>query len=123
MTDSHVLELSHRISNSNLLLELGINVLKLQHDDIDATLRDNCYDIENAAYCILMPWYEAQADKQQAYDALYSGLKENKLHLIATELRDWIERPEQAGQQQPADRECTPCQLAPNTLNSKMLFM
>ena len=99
MTDAHLVELSQRISNTELLFDLGIKVLKLHHNVIDAALTNEIRDIWGAAHSILNTWYMAQVDKQQAYVALSTALIENQLSMFAAELMKWVERPAQDREQ------------------------
>ena len=78
-----------------MLLELGINVLQLQYEVIDAAFDNYKNDIQGAAYSVLSTWYEVQTNKHQAFMDLYSAIQKSKIKLFATELCAWVERDQQ----------------------------
>ena len=91
LEDVHILDLSKRITTGDELKEFGIKVLKLPGFKIKSALYDHSNSIQAAAYDVISSWVQLQSSRQEAYTTLREGLKEAKMHQLATEVQQWIE--------------------------------
>ena len=87
LDDSHVFELSRRITSESELVNLGINGLKLREYIIDAALFRHPKDIQDAAHDVLSEWVKRRANMVDAYQDLLTSLKHCKMNQLATDLR------------------------------------
>ena len=87
--DSAILDLSRRITSEAELLDLGVNVLNLPEYTIDAALYDK-KEIQSAAHKVLRTWMKKQTNRQEAYTALYDGLRKAKLNQLALLLKQSV---------------------------------
>ena len=85
------MELSKRIISGQDLEDLGITGLKLPEFMIKAALYDHSNSIQAAAHKVISSWVQQQSNRQDAYSALHTGLKEVKMHQLAGELQLWVE--------------------------------
>ena len=90
LEDVHLLDLSKRITTGEELTDLGIKVLKLPDFRIRAALYDHKKSIQAATQDVIHSWLLQQSNRQEAYTALHTGLKEAKMHQLAGELQLWV---------------------------------
>ena len=98
LQDEHILELSKRITNDDELTEFGIKVLMFEEDTIKATMFDHSGSIQAATHKLLSTWRKQQPSSQKAYMVLQAGLKRAKMNQLASNLRVWVEEPEERSQ-------------------------
>ena len=72
-------------------MDLGIKVLKFPEFKIKAVLYDHSNSIQTAAHDIISSRVEQQLNRQEAYTTLCTGLKEARMHQLATEVQQWVE--------------------------------
>ena len=70
-------------------MDLGVSVLKLPEYTIDAALYDK-KEIQSAAHKLLRTWMKKQTNRQDAYTALYDGLRKSKLNQLALLLKQSV---------------------------------
>ena len=87
LDDSHVLELSRRITSQSELLNLGINGLRLRENIIDAAVYRHPQEIQNAAHDVLKEWVKRQSNRVDAYHSLLRCLKQCEMNELARDLR------------------------------------
>ena len=76
LKDSDILNLSYRITNEQILRDLGTKGLKVEEHIINAALTDKKGSIQGAAYSVLSTWSTRQSSRHQAYVNLQAALKE-----------------------------------------------
>ena len=91
LEDSHILELSTRITSTPDLLNIGINGLNLPRHTIQSAVHNHRDSIQEAAYTVLTSWANQQETKTEAYLNIIAALKQCKMNQLATELRQWVE--------------------------------
>ena len=72
-------------------MDLGIKALKLPDFKIKSALFDHQNSIQAASHKVISFWSQQQPNRQDAYIALHTGLKEAKMHQLAAELKLWVE--------------------------------
>ena len=72
-------------------MDLGIKALKLPDFKIQSALYDHKDSIMAATHEVIRAWLQQQSNKQDAYVALHTGLKEAKMNQLAGELQLWVE--------------------------------
>ena len=87
LDDSHVFELSRRITSESELLNLGINGLKLREYITDAAVYRHPKDIQDAAHDVLKEWVKRQSNRVDAYHSLLRCLKDCEMNELARDLR------------------------------------
>ena len=87
LDDSHVFELSRRITSESELMNLGINGLKLREYIIDAALFRHPKDIQDAAHDVLTEWVQRQSNRVDAYHSLLRCLKQCEMNQLARDLQ------------------------------------
>ena len=98
LQDEHILELSKRIPDGNELMEFGIKVLMFKEDTIKAAMFDHRDSIQAATHKLLSKWLNQQPNRREAYMVLQAGLKRAKMNQLASNLRVWVEKPEERSQ-------------------------
>ena len=58
---------------------------------VKAALYDHSNSIQAAAHKVISSWVQRQSNRQEAYSALHTGLKEVEMHQLAGELQLWVE--------------------------------
>ena len=97
LTDSHILELSRRITDAEELWVLGVNVLGLSEHEIRSTQTKYHPDINQTAHHLLTTWLRQQVDRQEAYTALLVSLRGCQgMQNLAGRLKQWVEGSEVA---------------------------
>ena len=91
LEDTHILEPSTRITNTQDLLNLGIKGLKLPRHIIQSAVHNHKHNIQEAAYAVLTTWANQQETVLEAYVNIMAALKNCKMNQLATELRQWVE--------------------------------
>ena len=91
LEDSHILNLSQRITSEQDLRELGIRVLGLQEHITNTALYNHRTSIQDAAHDVLSTWRKQYQSSQEAYMDLKTGLKRAQMHQLAAQLRKWVE--------------------------------
>ena len=91
LEDSHVLELSTRITNQQELMNLGINGLNLPRHTVQSAVYNNRNSIQDAAYAVISGWALQHKTKSKAYVNIIPCLQKCKMTQLATELRKWVE--------------------------------
>ena len=91
LEDTHVLELSKRITNEQELKDLGIKALKLPKYIIQAALYNHRTSIQDAAHSVLSTWLKDQPSRKDAYRNLITGLQKAQMNQLAAELQYWVE--------------------------------
>ena len=90
LEDSHILDLSRRITCEDELMELGVKVLKLSDFKIKSALH-NKKPIQLAAHELLSTWFKQQSDRQTADTALHVALRKcDGFQFMAAELKQWV---------------------------------
>ena len=92
LEDSHILDLSKRITNGEELEELGIKALKLPEFIIKSALYNHSQSIQSAAHDVLSTWLkQQQGDRHTAYTTLRTALQKcDDLKSMAAELEIWV---------------------------------
>ena len=93
LSDRHLLMLSRKITKVSDLRYIGLKGLKLKGNTIDTILNNNEKDTGEAAYKILQEWYQHQKNKHKAYTKLLKALQKCDFDMIATELKNSVEKP------------------------------
>ena len=101
MEDSHILDLSKRITNEQELMELGVKALKIPDFIIKSALYNNRTSIQSASHDVLSTWRKQQSDKYTAYTTLHTALRDCDLNFLAAGLEQWAMGTEQASQISP----------------------
>ena len=91
LEDSHILELSTRISSTQDLLNVGIYGLNLPRHTIQSAVYNHKDSIQEAAYTVLTTWANQQETKAEAYLNIITAFKKCKMNQLATELRQWVD--------------------------------
>ena len=91
LEDSHVHELSTRITNQQDLMNLGINGLKLPRHTIQSALYNHRDSIQGAAYAVILDWMKQQDTRTEAFANIIDCLQKCKMNQLATELWQWAE--------------------------------
>ena len=91
LKDSHVLELSTRLTSTQDLLNLGINGLKLPRHTIQSAVHNHKDSIQDAAYDVLTKWANQQDNESAAYANITAALDKCQMNQLAAELRNWVE--------------------------------
>ena len=89
LEDSHILDLSKRITSEEELLVLGVKGLGLPDFKIKSALYDN-KRIQPAAYEVLSAWRKQQESRHDGYQILISALEKVEMNQLAAELREWM---------------------------------
>ena len=89
LTDSHIFEVSERVTRPRDVRRLGVE-LGLPQYAIESLLRNNLSDINEAAYRILQAWYKTQIDKREAFTKLFSALECAEMHHLVHALNNAI---------------------------------
>ena len=90
--DSHILHLSHRITNEQELRDLGTKGFKLEKSIIDNALSDHRTSIQGAANAVLHRWVNMQIrGRQEAYVNLLAALAKCQMNQLAAYLRKLVE--------------------------------
>ena len=90
LTDTHILNLSERITSERKLMNLGIKVLGYQKYVIEGALA-NKKEIQMVAHDVLSQWLKKQKNRQEAYRNLYTALRKNNMKEMAILLTIWVE--------------------------------
>ena len=98
LEDSHILNLSQRITSEQELRDLGTKVLKVPEHIIDTALYNHRTSINDAAHDVLCTWLKDQPAKLEAYMNLQAGLKRAHMNQLATQLRMWVQGTEDVSQ-------------------------
>ena len=69
-------------------MTLGIKVLRQRDFKIKSAIT-NAREIQDAVYDVLSAWFQQQENRGEAYISLYTGLRENGMNQLATELKQW----------------------------------
>ena len=93
LQDSHILELSKRITNQEELLELGINVLGLRDFKIKAALYDH-KQIRPATHEVLSTWVKQQVNRVEAHTNLVASLERRQMFHLVSMLKPTIQQEE-----------------------------
>ena len=93
LEDRHVWELAKKFTNSTDLRTLALTGLKLERCTIDAKMCNNERDIWEAANKILQEWCKRQKNQHKAYTKLLKALTNCDFVLMATELKNSVEKP------------------------------
>ena len=97
LTDSHILELSRRITDAEELWNLGVMVLGLPEHEIRSAQTKYHPDFNQTAHHLLTTWLRQQEDQQEAYTALLTALRGCQgMQDLARCLRVWVEGSEMA---------------------------
>ena len=91
LEDSHIWNLSQRITSGQDLRELGTRVLGFEKHIIYTALYNHRTSIQDAAYNVLSIWREHYQSSQVAYINLQAGLKRAQMNQLAAELQSWVE--------------------------------
>ena len=89
LEDSHILELSKRITSEEELLVLSVKGLGLPDFKIKSALYDN-KRIQSAAYEVLSTWRKQQESRHDGYQNLISALQKVEMNQLAAGLREWV---------------------------------
>ena len=71
-------------------MDLGMKALNLPNFKVQSALFDHKDSIQAAAHDVIRSWSHQQPNKQEAYIALHTGLKETHMHQLAAELKPWF---------------------------------
>ena len=88
LEDSHILDLSKRITSEEDLLTLGIKGLALPKFKIRSALYDNKH-IQSAAYEVLSFWRQKYESSHEAFQNLIAALVKAEMNQLAAELQEW----------------------------------
>ena len=88
LEDSHILDLSKRITGEEELLTLGIKGLELPDFKIKSALYDN-KQIQSAAYEVLSSWRQQYENSQEAFQNLIAALVKVEMNQLAAQLQEW----------------------------------
>ena len=91
LEDSHILELSKRISNKQELMNLGIKGLNLPRHTIQLAVYNNKDCIQDAAHAVLSEWALQHKTKSLAYVDIIASLQKCKMNQLASEMRKCTE--------------------------------
>ena len=116
LDDSHVLELSRRITSETELLNLGINGLRLREYVIDAAMYRHPKEIQNAAHDVLTEWVKRQSNRVDAYHSLLKCLKQCEMNELARDLRKLAVGPVDSDQSEY-------CYYRPQTKFAEVMFL
>ena len=98
LEDSHVLNLSQRITSEQDLRIFGTNGLRVPEHVIDTALYNYRTCIQDAAHSVLSMWLKQQPNRQEAYMNLQAGLKRAQMNELAALVRKWVGAVEDASQ-------------------------
>ena len=91
LKDSHLVELSTRITSQQELMNLGIKGLNLPRHTIQSALYNHRDSIQDAAYAVISDWVLQYETRSKAFATLVACLQKCKMRQLATELRLWVE--------------------------------
>ena len=91
LEDSHILDVSKRITSEEELLMLGVKGLGLPNFKIQSALYDK-KRILPAAYEVLSTWRKQQESGHDDYPNLISALEKVEMNQLAAELQEWVHR-------------------------------
>ena len=91
LDDTHVFELSKRITSESELRNLGITGLRLSKYIIHAAMTDHPRHIQDAAYDVISEWVKQQENMEVAYKTLLQCLKRCQMNQLMAELRRLVE--------------------------------
>ena len=96
LEDSHVLNLSQRITSEHQLRDLGSRALGVRQHIIGTALFNDRTCIQDAAYNVLSTWLKGQPSRQEAFMSMQTGLKRARMNQLAADLRMWVQGIEDA---------------------------
>ena len=91
LEESHILELSRRITNKHELMNLGIKGLNLPRHTIQSAVYNNKDCIQDAAHAVISDWALQHKTKSLAYVDIIASLQKCKMNQLASEMRQWAE--------------------------------
>ena len=91
LDESHIFELSKRITSESDLMNLGIKGLKLRKNLIEAALYRHPKDIQDAAHDVLSEWMKRQPNVVDSYCTLLQYLRQCQMNQLAAYLRQLVE--------------------------------
>ena len=91
LQDSHILELSKRITNEEELLGIGINVLGLPDFKIKSAVYDH-RKIQPASYEVLSTWAKQQVNRVEERTSLVASLERRKMFHLVSVLKPTVEQ-------------------------------
>ena len=91
LEDSHILELSTRITNQQDLMNLGINGLNLPRHNVQSALYNHRNSIQDAAYAVISDWAQKHESKPKALENIITSLQKCQMIHLAIELRQLAE--------------------------------
>ena len=91
LEDSHILELSKRITSKQELMNLGIKGLNLPRHTIQSAVYNNKDCIQDAAHAVISDWAQKHETKSMAYENIIASLQKCKMNQLASEMRQWAE--------------------------------
>ena len=97
LDDTHVFELSRKITTDAQLMSLGMKGLKLDKTIIEAALYRHPKDIQDAAHDVLSEWVKQQENIDNNYNILVHGLIRCGMSQLAAELRQLVKGAEDRG--------------------------
>ena len=88
LEDSHILNLSEKITSDEELMKLGVKGLELPDFKIKSALYDNKH-IQSAAYEVLSAWRKQYESSQEAFQNLIAALVKVEMKQLVAELQEW----------------------------------
>ena len=85
LTNDHIGEISKRLTNKNNLRDIAYK-LKVESYVVHEALNDNRDSMRNAAEEVLHKWLLKQNNLKEAYQKMYTALKEAEMNLIIGEV-------------------------------------
>ena len=85
LQDSHLLDLSKRLTDKLMVRLLG-NKLGLPSHDVSRCLTDNSQNIGEAAYNVLQIWFQKQDSRSSAWEELCKALDKAELKMLKREV-------------------------------------
>ena len=89
LKDAHLLDLSRRITSTNDLEDLGLNILQFDDYQVDNAKCDGKNSINKAAHELLKKWRNNQVTREAAFSNLYRALRNHGWKHLAGLLNQW----------------------------------
>ena len=90
LSDSHILDLSKRISCPDDYLDLGIKALRLPDHQVDSVWTKHRPDVNLAARELLQIWKKKQRNPGEAFNNLCTSLQQCEMNQRVAELTQWV---------------------------------
>ena len=85
LNEGHIIKISARLVTNLDMRKLAFH-LDIETYIVEASLKNNKGNLQEASFQILWEWYKRQSDKIEAYRRMWEGLTQKNLFLIANEV-------------------------------------